>query len=142
VNTIIPSLAANSIHVTHHATVQTLSLADALERVGADRVRLCKLDCTGAEYPILSSLTPPLLNRFDAFTLQYHPQAYKLIDLVELMLGWEGFHINQAISRESDQQDANLSAVRSDLIRQWCDATTIAERRTRMAVDNVVAAIR
>ena len=143
VNTINPAFAViGGIHGTRQTTVQALSLADALDRVGADRVRLCKLDCTGAEYSILASLTPRMLDRFDALTLQYHPQAYELSDLIDLLLGWERFHISQAINREPDLRSANLSAVRSELIRQWCDATTIAQRRDRMAVDNVAAAIR
>lgn len=143
VNTILPPAAVDgSIHPARLAAVQGLSLADALQRVGADRVRLCKLACGGAEYSVLSSLAPQLLSRVDAFTLRYHPHAYNLIDLIEVLLGWEGFHISKPIGQEADSQNATISAVRSDLIRQWCDATTIAERQTRTAVDNVVAAIR
>ncbi len=49
-----------------------LSLADALDRCGADRVDLLKLDCEGAEYGILGGAGAEVLARVDRIVLEYH----------------------------------------------------------------------
>jgi FkbM family methyltransferase len=134
-STTVPAFAVKTgIHVIQQTTVKVLSLPDALARVKANRIRICKLDCEGAEYSILAGLGRDMLDRFDAFALEYHPQAYKLLDLMNILLSWEDFHISRSLSQNPDVQHANLSAVRAELIRNWSDPSTIGKRRGRLLV--------
>lgn len=52
--------------------IDALSLADALDCSGIDRVDLLKLDCEGAEYDILFNASPAVLDRVDRIVLEYH----------------------------------------------------------------------
>ena len=132
-STTIPAFAVKTgINVIQQATVRVLSLADALASVRTNRVRICKLDCEGAEFSILAGLDPSTLDQFDAFALEYHPQAYKLLDLVNLLLGWEDFHVSRSLSASPDLEHANLSVIRGELIRNWSDPRTIGKRRGRL----------
>ena len=48
------------------------SLADALDRCGVAQCDLLKLDCEGAEFPILLDADPGVLARLDRIHLEYH----------------------------------------------------------------------
>ena len=128
-STIVPAFAVKSgMEVMSQAKVKTLSMADALEYCQVDRVRVCKLDCEGAEYSILAHLKPAMINRFDSFVLEYHPEAYNLSDFLEIPLSWEGYHISKVVSQDRDLENANLSIVRSELLREWARSGVIERR--------------
>jgi FkbM family methyltransferase len=79
--------------------VPALSLADALDRWGADRVDLLKLDCEGAEYDILGGAGPDVLARVDRIVLEYHDwDGHTHMELVEL-LERAGFAVRAAPNR-------------------------------------------
>jgi len=118
-NTTIPAFAQNTrIDITAQARVEMLSLPDAMAKCQVERLRVCKLDCEGAELSILGSLDPATIEKVDAFVFEYHPEAYDVLLLVESLLGWKDYHISKVTS--ADVQNANLCAVRSELIREWC----------------------
>jgi FkbM family methyltransferase len=75
------------------AQVSCVTLSDVLNENQAERIRLCKLDCEGAELEILRSLDPDEAARIDAFALEYHSAAYQVEELIECMLAWETHEI-------------------------------------------------
>jgi FkbM family methyltransferase len=68
--------------------VDCVKLTDVLNVIPDKRVRLCKLDCEGAELEILSGLSVSDAARIDAFALEYHPHAYSVDRLIKCMLSW------------------------------------------------------
>jgi len=128
-STIVPAFAVKSgMEVMSQAKVKTLSLTDALEYCQVDRVRVCKLDCEGAEFSILADLNSTIVNRFDSFVLEYHPQAYSLSAFMDILLNWEGYHISKVVSQDRDLENANLSVVRSELLREWSRSGSVERR--------------
>jgi FkbM family methyltransferase len=137
-STIIPAFAVKSgMEVMSQAKIKAMSLTDALEYCQVDRVRICKLDCEGAEYSILGSLKTDILNRFDSFVMEYHPQAYNLPQFMDLLLSFEGYHISKVVSQDRDLENANLSVVRSELIREWSRSTTVERRHANGQMNGV-----
>jgi FkbM family methyltransferase len=87
-NTIVDS------HVTHlqASTTVTVTTRDinavidsAIAPTGS-RIRLCKMDCEGSELDIVNAIANP--SRIEAFAIEFHPHAYRLIDLVNAMRAW------------------------------------------------------
>lgn len=70
--------SAHSIHPAEGAPrtskldLQAVSLADVFAEHGVERCGYLKLDCEGAEYEILYSLTPEILGRIDRIGMEYH----------------------------------------------------------------------
>jgi FkbM family methyltransferase len=86
----------------HHAKsrkVDCVKFSDILGAIPDERVRLCKLDCEGAELDILGSLDISHAERIDAFALEYHPQAYPVDRIIECMLAWETHEVMFAPSK-------------------------------------------
>jgi FkbM family methyltransferase len=54
--------------------VATVAFTDAIERVHGD-ISLVKMDCEGAEYPIVESSSPQSWNRVRRVVMEYHPAA-------------------------------------------------------------------
>lgn len=52
--------------------VQAVTLEDALELAGAERIALLKLDIEGSEIGVLATADPKLLARFDQITAEFH----------------------------------------------------------------------
>jgi FkbM family methyltransferase len=118
-NTTVPAFAQNTrIDITAETKVKMLSLPEAMEKCQVKRLRVCKLDCEGAELSILGALAPATIEMIDAFVFEYHPEAYDVLLLIESLLGWKDYHISKVYTH--DVENANLCAVRSDLLRQWC----------------------
>ncbi len=76
------------LNILKRDKVPCFSLPHIIEYFSIDKIRLCKLDCEGAELNILKQLKPEHLNKIDSFVLEYHPQAYSLNELIELLLSW------------------------------------------------------
>ena len=55
-----------------HLAVRAFSLADAFGMLGIDSCNLLKLDCEGAEYPILFNSSQDTLERIDHIVMEYH----------------------------------------------------------------------
>jgi FkbM family methyltransferase len=67
-NTILPGGGGERV-----VTVPAISLAELFERHSVDRCDVLKLDCEGAEYPILLEAPRPLLRRIDRVAMEFHP---------------------------------------------------------------------
>lgn len=65
--------------------VDTVSVDSILSKL-AGGIRLCKMDCEGAEFEILRSLSDP--SKLDSIAIEYHPGAYRLCDLITIMTNW------------------------------------------------------
>lgn len=91
-NTTSAVFASRFDHV-RSAQVPCVTLSDVLSENLGERIRLCKLDCEGAELDILRSLDPGEAALIDAFALEYHSAAYRVEELIECMLAWETHEI-------------------------------------------------
>jgi FkbM family methyltransferase len=139
-STIVPAFAVKSgMEVTAQSKVQTMSMADALDHCGVNQVRVCKIDCEGAEHSILSGLDCDIIRRFDAFVLEYHAEAYRLDQFMEMLIGWDGYQLSKVVGQDRDLGNANLSIVSDHAIRQWCARAPVAETRERIIEPTEVA---
>jgi FkbM family methyltransferase len=77
-------------------------------------VRLCKMDCEGAEFEILGSLSDP--SKIDSFAIEYHPGAYPLRDLAAIMVNWGTHQISFAKTSHM------LYAVRTSILFEYADS--------------------
>jgi FkbM family methyltransferase len=77
-------------------TVPCYTLAQVIEDMKIARIRLCKIDCEGAELDILKQVTEKDLRKIDSFAIEYHPESYDLQELVGLMLNWGTHQISFA----------------------------------------------
>lgn len=73
--------------------VPSVKLADVLQNEKIDHVRLCKMDCEGAELEIIESLSAELARRIDAFALEFHREAYPLEKLIRALDRWGTHHV-------------------------------------------------
>ena len=80
-------------------TVNCYTLPRIIEEFNINRIRLCKIDCEGAEFDILKQLKPKDLNKIDAFVLEYHP-GYPLEELLQLVLSWGTHQVSFAEDNE------------------------------------------
>lgn len=110
-------MAATETPIDHRYEVPVTTLATLVEDLGAERVRLVKLDCEGSELAILRSLGPDLLARIDSFAMEYHPEAYPVPELIDLLLGWRGFSVSKAVTPGTG--NANLHVVSHEALRRW-----------------------
>jgi FkbM family methyltransferase len=94
-NTTLASFASQFDHVKSEA-VSCTSLKEVFKENPSRRIRLCKIDCEGAELEILRSLQPDDVARIDAFALEYHSMAYKVSDLLDCMLAWNTHEVTFA----------------------------------------------
>ena len=93
--------------------VETVSIDSVLSEL-PEQIRLCKVDCEGAELDILKSLSNP--SRIDSFAIEYHPSAYRLRDLIEAVLAWGTHQISFAKTTHM------LYAVRNAVLSEYADA--------------------
>jgi FkbM family methyltransferase len=109
--------STNRLAVTGTIEVRTDTLPGVVSRLGIERIRLLKLDCEGSELDILRSLDRATLERIDSLAIEYHPDAYSLSDLVDVVLGWTGFQISKVVTQEVS--NANLNVVSDRAMREW-----------------------
>jgi len=74
--------------------VQGVSMQEALERCGIERCQLLKMDCEGAEYPILFHTPDETLQKIERIVMEYHDNAgeYTHRDL-EKYLSAKGYRV-------------------------------------------------
>ncbi len=77
-----------------HREVRCISLADAVAQFNGKAVDLMKLDCEGAEYPILLHAKDETLERIRRIVMEYHDNATEFThsDLVKFLTG-KGYHV-------------------------------------------------
>ena len=76
-----------AVHVEKGLSVSSLSLVDALTKLGLESCDLLKLDCEGAEYAILFGVPQPVLERIQRIVMEYHddPNQYSHADLTRFL---------------------------------------------------------
>lgn len=107
-NTINTDFVKNTeLNTLGSVKVNCFTLPHIMEEFNIPQIRLCKLDCEGAELDILKQLDQNHLSRIDAFVLEYHP-AYPLEQLLKLVLSW-GTH---QVSFAEDNEHCSRSILR------------------------------
>ena len=71
-----------------HITVECMTLPQILTEYDIPNVRLCKIDIEGAELRLLSTLKSQHLERIQGFAMEYHPGAYDLRSLIQMLTSW------------------------------------------------------
>jgi FkbM family methyltransferase len=85
-----------NLDMQQQITVPCYTLAQIIEDMKIDRIRLCKIDCEGAELDILKQLTEKELRKIDSFVIECHPESYGLQELIGLTLNWGTHQISFA----------------------------------------------
>lgn len=99
-NTIQPVFAHNAqLQVASTISVRVTALSSIINALAGHRVRVCKLDCEGSEFDILSSLASSDVDRVDAFVIEYHPEAYSVRNLLALLCRWKTHQVSFADDR-------------------------------------------
>jgi FkbM family methyltransferase len=112
---IVPGFAEKmGIPSTGQIKVPVKTFRRILDENKIDRIRLCKLDCEGAEYAIIKSIDPATAARIDAFVIEYHWAAYEVGDLVRHLLSWGTHQVSYAEDKYCERNI--LRAVRNDLL--------------------------
>ena len=68
----IRSQIEEAVEDQQHLAVRAVSLSDVLAAQGIEICNLLKLDCEGAEYPILFNTPQDTLERIDHIVMEYH----------------------------------------------------------------------
>ena len=112
-NTIVAAQVASiPENILKKIEVDTIGIDSVLDGLPG-RIRLCKIDCEGAEYRILASLSDP--SKVDSFAVEYHPGAYCLHDLVAILINWGTHQIS--FGKTSHM----LYAVRNSILTEYAD---------------------
>jgi hypothetical protein len=98
-------------------TVEVKSSETILREHAVDRVRLCKLDCEGAELRIFRDAPLEALRRVDAFALEFHPELYDVSDLIQSIERMATFHIGRFVT--VDYQSYVLHPVNREALLSW-----------------------
>jgi FkbM family methyltransferase len=99
--------------IKNKIVVETVSMNSILAGL-TGRIRLCKLDCEGAEFDILGGLSDP--SKIDSFAIEYHPGAYRLPELVAIMVNWGSHQVS--FGRSSHM----LYAVQDSILNEYADS--------------------
>jgi FkbM family methyltransferase len=113
--------------------VPCVTLTDVLREIDGPRIRLCKIDCEGAELEILRALDPDDTAIVDAFALEYHSAAYRVNELIDCMLQW-GTHEVAFASASGGAPLAVIHAIAKDALREYAagiDRESICGRPAR-----------
>jgi FkbM family methyltransferase len=83
-----------AVENTQHLTVGAFSLSDVLVTQGIESCNLLKLDCEGAEYPILFNTSQQTLEHIERIVMEYHDDVteYTHHDLARF-LSEHGFRV-------------------------------------------------
>jgi FkbM family methyltransferase len=66
---------AVAVPASQHVVVDCISIGDLFQNLNLSKVDLVKLDCEGAEYPILYHCPDELFERIDRIVMEYHDSA-------------------------------------------------------------------
>jgi FkbM family methyltransferase len=112
-NTTKPEFATNvGMNITNKvAQIPCYSLSHLIAEFGLAQIKICKLDCEGAELDILKGLKPEDRTKITAFVIEYHPQAYALKDLTDLLLSWGTHQVSFAEDKYCTRQMLRAVAI-------------------------------
>jgi FkbM family methyltransferase len=112
-NTIVEAhLGAIPEKVENQIEVETVGINSVLSEI-PERIRLCKIDCEGAEYQILEALSDP--SRIDSFAIEFHPGAYRLRDFAAIIVHWGTHQVSFGKGNHM------LYAVRNEILSEYAD---------------------
>jgi FkbM family methyltransferase len=97
--------------------VLAVDLPSAMKAEAIERVRLCKMDCEGAELEIVETLTAAEMERIDAFAVEFHRDAYSPDLLVAALERWGTHHVFPAASKSYCHRDI-LYALSKKMVRE------------------------
>jgi FkbM family methyltransferase len=98
-------------------TVPSVNLPDTLKAEAIERIRLCKIDCEGAELEIVESLSSVEMERIDAFAVEFHRDAYSPDLLVAALERWGTHHVFPAASKSYCRRDI-LYALSKSMVKE------------------------
>ncbi|HMJ36422.1 MAG TPA: FkbM family methyltransferase [Baekduia sp.] len=75
--------------------IESIALETALDRAGMPRCDLAKIDCEGAEFPILLGASDETLARIDRIVLEYHDGPGRDHGELELRLRAAGYEVQE-----------------------------------------------
>jgi FkbM family methyltransferase len=131
-NTIVGEFAERmKIEVSEKIQVMLTTFDDILAENRVDRVRICKLDCEGAEWMILKAMNADTAAKVDAFVIEYHWAGYDVKELVRHVLSWGTHQVSYAEDKYC--QRMILRAVRTDLLTQE-EASPAPDRSSLMGL--------
>jgi FkbM family methyltransferase len=78
---------------TDQPIVRAITLVDAFNQTGIDHCDLLKIDCEGAEYPILFSTPVDILKKIDRIILEYHDHGSHTHTDLEKYLSERGYRV-------------------------------------------------
>ena len=90
--------------------IETVSIDTILSSIPG-RVRLCKMDCEGSEFDLIRSISDP--SQIDSIAMEFHPRAYPLRDLIDIMANWGTHQISFSKSAYI------LYAVRNEILSEY-----------------------
>lgn len=85
-------------------TVPTETLSGFLEAKRIDRCHFMKMNCEGAEFPILLSTPPDVLKRLDAMLVLYHCDLYKLATDADLLAHLKASGFDTTVRKRTAQR--------------------------------------
>jgi hypothetical protein len=88
--------------------VPTRSINEVIQTAG-EHIRVCKIDCEGAELEIIRAVSEP--ERVEAFAIEFHPYTYPLDELIAALLRWGTHQVHFAPRAEV------IYAVREDCLK-------------------------
>lgn len=81
------------------------------------QIRLLKMDCEGAEFKIIKSLSVKTLSMIDAMIIEFHPGSYDMDAFIDYLMGLEYFELAFAEDKSYCQRDI-IRLVSKKCIRQ------------------------
>ena len=117
-NTIVAQFARrHRLEVSGRIQVAVTNFPTILAEHKLDRVRVCKLDCEGAEFMILEKIDAGIAKKVDAFVIEYHYRAgYGVQDLIQVLLNWGTHQVSYAEDKFCERMI--IRAVRTDLLTE------------------------
>lgn len=73
-------------------TVQAVTLTELLDR-SSGQVGLLKIDCEGAEWPVVEALPPEYWGKVDAIVMECHTRGGRSLEEMQALLGERGFDV-------------------------------------------------
>jgi FkbM family methyltransferase len=111
---------STQLPISQRLDVQCVSLNSVLDEFSLDVIRCCKMDCEGSELDILAGLDESNRCKFTSFVIEYHPTAYRLNDLIDLLLSWKTHQISFAEDKSYTSRQI-LRAISNDFFRTFID---------------------
>jgi len=117
-NTTVTRIANDpSFNKRDSVTVPAVSIRSILRDENLEQIRLCKMDCEGAELEIIESMSEEDMRRIESFAIEFHRGAYPPARLVAELERWGTHHVFPAAAKSYCQRDI-LYAISKETLRK------------------------